>query len=114
MTIEDILEEIVGEIVDEYDAEVAQEIERVDEDTCEALGRTHIDEINETMKLTLPEDGEFDTIGGFVFTELGRVPLSGEALVWQDRVRIRVLGASKRCIDRVRIERLRDGERESA
>ncbi len=115
VTIEDILEEIVGEIVDEYDAEVAAEIERIDDSTCEALGRTHVDEINATMNLRLPEDGDFDTIGGFVFTELGRVPLSGEALVWQDQVRIQVLEASKRRIDRVRVERLDDDpQRESA
>ena len=114
VTIEDILEEIVGEIVDEYDDEVAQEIERIDVDTCEALGRTHVDEINEVMKLQLPEEGDFDTIGGFVFTELGRVPLPGETLVWQDQVRIQVLEASKRRIDRVRIERLNGDQLESA
>lgn len=114
VTIEDILEEIVGEIVDEYDEEAVQEIERIDEDTCEALGRAHVDEINTTMKLELPEDGDFDTIGGFVFTELGRVPLPGEALVWQDQVRIQVLEASKRRIDRVRIQRLDSKQLESA
>ncbi|MCG8451010.1 MAG: hemolysin family protein [Pirellulales bacterium] len=114
VTIEDILEEIVGEIVDEYDEELAQEIERIDEVTCEALGRAHVDEINTAMKLELPEDGDFDTIGGFVFTELGRVPLPGETLVWQDQVRIQVLEASKRRIDRVRIRRLDDDQLESA
>jgi len=113
VTIEDILEEIVGEIVDEYDDEVAPEIERIDKDTCEALGRTHVDEINEAMKMELPEGGDFDTIGGFVFTELGRIPLSGETLVWQNQVRIQVLEASKRRIDRVRIERLNGDQLES-
>ena len=114
VTIEDILEEIVGEIVDEYDEEIVQEIEWIDADTCEALGRTHVDEINEAMKLNLPEGGDFDTIGGFVFSELGRVPLPGEKLVWQDQVRIQVLEASKRRIDRVRIERLDGDQLESA
>ena len=114
VTIEDALEEIVGEIVDEYDAEVDEEIRRVDDDTCEALGRTHVDQINEAMNLDLPDDGDFDTIGGFVFTELGRVPLPGESLTWQDRVRIQVLEATRRRIDRVRVQRLRDGQLESA
>lgn len=114
VTIEDVLEEIVGEIVDEYDQEEAEEIQKIDEDTCEALGRTHVDEINEAMRIELPDDGDFDTIGGFVLTELGRVPLPGESLVWQDRVQISVLEASKRRIDRVRIRRLGNGQRESA
>lgn len=114
VTIEDVLEEIVGEIVDEYDEELAVEIERIDDDTCEALGRTHVDEINEAMHMELPDDGDFDTIGGFVFTELGRIPKPGEKLVWQEKVCIRVLEASKRRIERVRIERLDSNHRESA
>ena len=114
VTIEDVLEEIVGEIVDEYDAEVEQEIQRLDENTCEALGRTHVDVINETMRLDLPDDGDFDTIAGFVFTKLGRVPLVGDTLIWQDLVKIEVLEASKRRIERVRIERLGRGHLESA
>ena len=114
VTIEDVLEEIVGEIVDEYDEETVEEIQRIDDDTCVALGRAHVDEINEAMNLQLPDDGDFDTIGGFVFTELGRVPLPGESLVWQDQVQIQVLEATKRRIDRVRIERLSTGQLESA
>jgi CBS domain containing-hemolysin-like protein len=114
VTIEDVLEEIVGEIDDEYDPESVEEIERIDQDTVEALGRTHIDEINEAMNLELPEDGDYDTIGGLVFSELGRIPQAGEALVWQEKVRISVLEATRRRIDRVRIERLSNGQRESA
>jgi CBS domain containing-hemolysin-like protein len=114
VTIEDVLEEIVGEIDDEYDPESIDEIERIDQDTVEALGRTHIDEINEAMNLELPEDGDYDTIGGLVFSELGRIPQPGETLVWQEKVRIIVLEATRRRIDRVRIERLSGGQRESA
>jgi CBS domain containing-hemolysin-like protein len=114
VTIEDVLEEIVGEIDDEYDPESVDEIECIDERTCEALGRTHIDEINEAMNLELPEDGDYETIGGLVFSELGRIPQTGESVVWQDKVRISVLEATKRRVDRVRIERLENGQRESA
>jgi CBS domain containing-hemolysin-like protein len=114
VTIEDVLEEIVGEIDDEYDPESVEEIQRIDDHACEALGRTHIDEINATMNLELPEDGDYDTIGGLVFSELGRIPQAGEAVVWQDKVRISVLEATKRRVDRVRIERLENGQRESA
>jgi CBS domain containing-hemolysin-like protein len=113
VTIEDVLEEIVGEIVDEYDEEMEAEIEQIDEDTCVALGRTHVDEINEVLNIELPDDGDFDTIGGFVFSELGRVPQPGELLVWQDKVQIQILEATKRRIDRVRVERLPNRQLES-
>jgi CBS domain containing-hemolysin-like protein len=114
VTIEDVLEEIVGEIVDEYDAEFEEEIKVIGEGICEALGRAHIDEINEQMGLALPEDEDYDTIGGFVFTELGRVPIPGEEVSWQESVQVTVLEASRRRIDRVRIERLSKDSREIA
>jgi len=114
VTIEDVLEEIVGEIVDEYDAEFEEEIKVIGEGICEALGRAHIDEINEQMGLALPEDADYDTIGGFVFTELGRVPIPGEELNWQKSVQVTVLEASQRRINRVRIERISKDSREIA
>lgn len=114
VTIEDVLEEIVGEIVDEYDDEIMEEIHQIDEHTCEALGKTRIDEINEHLGIELPEDGDYTTIGGFVFSELGRVPVSGETVTWQEQVKVQVLEASRRRIERVRIERVNGDQRESA
>ncbi len=113
VTIEDVLEEIVGEIVDEYDEAVIEGIRRIDDRSAEALARVHIDEINERLGLAIPEDGEFDTIGGFVFHELGRIPAVGEQLTWQN-VRLTVLEATRRRIDRLRIEVLDAPQRESA
>jgi CBS domain containing-hemolysin-like protein len=103
VTMEDVLEEIVGEIVDEYDPAHVEGVHEVGPGVCEAMGRVHIDEINERLGLGLPEDAEYDTIGGFVFSELGHVPAAGEDLVWQN-VRITVLDATRRRIERVRIE----------
>jgi CBS domain containing-hemolysin-like protein len=114
VTIEDVLEEIVGEIVDEYDEEVVEEILQIDDNTCEALGKTRIDEINERLGIELPADGDYTTIGGFVFSELGRVPVNGETITWQEQVKVHVLEASRRRIERVRIERLNGHQRESA
>lgn len=114
VTIEDVLEEIVGEIIDEYDEELVEEIRVIDPFTTEALGKAHIDEINEQMGLELPEDGDFDTIAGLVFHELGRVPSTGESILFGDNVRITVLEATRRRIERVRIEVLREAEREMA
>ena len=106
VTIEDVLEEIVGEIVDEYDVDVEADIRSLGDDACEAIGRTHVDEVNEALGIELPEDEDYDTIAGFVFTELGRVPSVGETVTWRNHVRVTVLEASKRRIERVRVERL--------
>jgi CBS domain containing-hemolysin-like protein len=106
VTIEDVLEEIVGEIDDEYDQKSESEIRKIDDDRCEALGRAHVDQINAVMGFDLPEEEDFDTIGGFVFNEFGRVPAAGEAITWQDSVRVTVLEASRRRVNRVRLERV--------
>ena len=65
-------------------------------------------EVNQQLGLELPEDADFDTIGGFVFSELGHIPVAGEELVWHN-VRITVLEATRRRIERVRIEVLDGG-----
>jgi len=103
VTIEDVLEEIVGEIIDEYDKDLVDGIKHLDDGVDEALGKVHIDEINQRLGLKLPDDGDFDTIGGLVFSELGHVPLVGEELV-RGNVRITVVEATRRRIVRVRIE----------
>ncbi|MGA2064919.1 MAG: hemolysin family protein [Thermoguttaceae bacterium] len=105
VTLEDVLEEIVGEIADEHDPAASDGIRELGPGAVEAPGRVHLDELNERLGLTLPEDADFDTIGGFVFSELGHVPAAGEELVWRN-VRITVLEATRRRIERVRIETL--------
>ena len=64
------------------------------------------------MGISLPEDQEFDTLGGFLFHELGRIPHVGEELTHGD-VRFRILDAGRRRIDRVAIEVLRPQEEKS-
>jgi CBS domain containing-hemolysin-like protein len=113
VSMEDVLEEIVGEIIDESDKDLVDGIREIDHRTAEALGKVHIDEINERLALELPDDGDFDTIGGFVFTELGHVPAVKEELVWHN-VRITVLEATRRRIQRVRLEVLDRPKRETA
>jgi len=103
VTIEDVLEEIVGEIVDEYDKDLVDGIRELETGLHESLAKVHIDEINERLGLQLPDDGDFDTIGGFVFSELGHIPAVGEQVVCGN-VRITVVEASARRIERVRIE----------
>jgi CBS domain containing-hemolysin-like protein len=77
VTMEDLLEEIVGEIVDEYDVEEPQ-LERLADGSLRAPGRTPIDEVNDVLDVDLPHD-EWDTVGGLVFNAMGHVPSEGEA-----------------------------------
>ena len=77
ISLEDILEEIVGEIVDEYDKEVA-EITKLGETSYIVLGKTAIDEINELLAVDLSGDSDdYDTIGGFIFNHAGTIPDQG-------------------------------------
>lgn len=104
VTMEDILEEIVGEIVDEYDtAEEEEGIRQVGPGVHEVDARVHIDDLNEQFDFNLPEDGDFETIGGFTFTQFGRVPQPQESFTY-GQLRITVLEADKRKINKLRIE----------
>lgn len=106
VTIEDVLEEIVGEIVDEHDEALSDGIRMVSPDVCEARAQVRIAEINEKMGLALPEEADFETVGGFVFHQCGRIPEVGRRLESHGVV-LEVLAATGRRIDLVRIERLR-------
>lgn len=78
VTIEDILEQIVGDIFDEYDNEV-DSVSKIDEDTYEIQADISLEEINERFNLDLPEE-DFDSLGGYIFNTLGRVPVIGDKL----------------------------------
>ena len=104
VTIEDVLEEIVGEIADEHDEAFSDGIRMVAPDVCESLAGVRIADINERMQVALPEESDFETIGGFVFHQCGRIPEVGERIE-SNGVAIEVLAATRRRIERVRIER---------
>lgn len=112
VSIEDVLEEIVGEIEDEYDEDLIEGIKAISDNVYEVYARLRIEELNERLGLSLPEDQDFETVGGFVFHELGRIPAVGEELTRPD-IRIRVIDATRRRIDRVMIEVV-DAEQKSA
>jgi putative hemolysin len=105
VTMEDILEEIVGEIADEYDDEQENEDIRVlDDVSLEVSARVRLDELNRRYDFGLPEDSDFDTIGGFVFAQKGSMPLPGESFEWHKLV-FTVLNADARVIKLLRIDR---------
>lgn len=107
VTMEDVLEEIVGEIVDEYDDELVDPIHRVTPSVIEVDSRVHIDDLVEEFEYELPDDRDYDTIGGFVFKHLGRIPAIDEEFQWGD-IKITVLEADQRRVYKLRIERLSD------
>lgn len=110
ITLEDIIEEIFGDIQDEYDAEPVQ-IVRVDEDTLRADARVGIDEVEHYFDMELPEHPDYESLGGFLMAQSGGVPTSGDEVVWEG-LRFRVIDADSRKVNAVLIERLRDEELE--
>ncbi|HEX9234824.1 MAG TPA: hemolysin family protein [Actinomycetota bacterium] len=82
VTIEDLLEELVGEIADEYDREEPQ-IEPVDESTFRVNGKLSIDDVNELLDVSLPHD-EWDTVAGLMYGLLGAVPTQGETVTYDN------------------------------
>lgn len=108
VTIEDILEEIVGDIMDEYDVEEPAVTQIVDENTSIVDARTPISEINEQLGLQLPEE-EFDTIGGFVFGLFGTQPQEGQKVEYNSLDFV-VEKTDGRRIQKVRIIKTHRGE----
>ncbi|MCL2330084.1 MAG: hemolysin family protein [Phycisphaerae bacterium] len=102
ITIEDILEEIVGEIADEYEGAEPDPMRRIDEHTLEVDARVHIDEVNDELSIEIPEGEDYDTVGGFVLSTMGKIPAVGEEMRFGN-VRLQVLDAEERKINRLRI-----------
>lgn len=104
VSIEDILEEIVGEIQDEYDPQLTEEPFVVQENghwaECEA--KTRIGDLNEQLAVELPESEDYETLGGFVSSQLGRIGITGEVFHWSN-VEFTILIADARRVLRVRI-----------
>ncbi|HEV8354571.1 MAG TPA: hemolysin family protein [bacterium] len=103
VTIEDLLEEIVGPILDEYDVDEEKQIETVDAHTTLVNGRMSVEEVNELLGLELPVE-DVDTIGGFVYRLLGHVPVQGETVAF-DGVDISVERVDGNRITKIRIAR---------
>ena len=103
VTLEDILEELVGEITDEYEKSPPEPIKKIDQNTIEVDARTYIDDLNDQFELNLPEDEDYDTVGGFVFSHLGRVPKTGESFDYEN-LKFTISSAEARRIKRIRIQ----------
>lgn len=80
---EDIIEVIVGDIQDEFDADEEANIQKQDDHTYICDARTPIDDVNDELDLSIPED-DYETIGGYVFEKFGRIPEKGDTTTSDD------------------------------
>ena len=101
ITIEDVLEEIVGDIDDEYDPAAPALTRVLPAGTYELPGTLHLDEVWEACGLAIPE-GDYETLAGFVLDRLGRIPQPGDAFVFQ-RWHLEVVDMDRRRIAKVRL-----------
>jgi CBS domain containing-hemolysin-like protein len=102
ITVEDLLEEIVGEIEDELDRG-HQRVRRISESRWVAVGHAEREHLETSVGITLP-DGDFETIAGFILTATGRIPRVGEEVEW-DQYILTVSKANERAILEVLIQR---------
>jgi CBS domain containing-hemolysin-like protein len=110
ITLEDVLEEIVGEIHDEYDAEV-ELLEKIGEEVWLVAGRMDLGELNEQVGIAIPEE-DFETVGGFVSSVVGKVPAPGERLSYEN-LDFYVTAADARRVKQVRLTVLPEGPPEN-
>jgi len=104
VTLEDILEELVGPIADEYEEAPQESVRKIDANTIEVDARMYVDDLNDEYSLNLPEDEDYDTVGGFIFSRLGYIPKTGEQFAY-DNLAFTIASAERRRVKRVRIRK---------
>jgi putative hemolysin len=111
VTIEDLVEEIVGDIQDEYDHE-EKLYEQINENEYVFDAKISIYDFNELMDMSL-DDSDYETLGGFVYAQLGKIPNAGDTIEFE-KLKITVLATRGRRITKIRVERVPEqSERES-
>ncbi len=113
ITLEDLLEEIVGEISDEHDEEVNEQITAAGDNRYLLAGALAVRDLNRRLKLSLPESEAYTTVGGFLMTEAGHVLKPGETVKYNGLV-FHVDRMEKRRVMRVKLEILESVEKEKA
>lgn len=103
VTIEDILEEIVGEIEDEYDAE-EDLFHPISENVWIVDAKMSIIDAKEQLKISIPQEGDYDTIGGYIFHRAGAIPSKGFTIKL-DTIELEVLRSNDRKVEKVKIKR---------
>ena len=102
VTIEDILEEIVGEIEDEYDEDEESLYHLRTDGIWEVDARMTIIDIEEKLALKIPHEGDYDTIGGYVYHKMGTIPNKG-VIIHHDEFELEILQSNERCVEKIAI-----------
>jgi CBS domain containing-hemolysin-like protein len=102
VTLGDIIREIVGSVQDEFDEEAPQAVRRLQNGTAEVEASVRVSEVNQELSTEIPEGDDYETLAGFVLSELGHFPKRGEKFV-ANGVEYVVLDASERRVHRVSI-----------
>lgn len=100
ITLEDLLEEIVGEIRDEYDADEKELIQKIDDRTYLVEGSMKLDDINDTLNTSLDSE-DYDSLGGIVIEYLDRLPADGEEVQLENGIRLKVQGIDQNRIVKI-------------
>lgn len=111
VTLEDIIEEIVGDIRDEYDEEEQPLIESSDENEFTVKAEMRISDLNEILPEPLPESGDYESLGGLIMYETGKIPHEGEILSLFG-YEIEILEAEKNYLESVRLRLIQDIDNE--
>jgi CBS domain containing-hemolysin-like protein len=111
LTVEDVLEQIVGRIEDEYDEKTERRV--VETNDVELDGTTRIRDLESEYGIEIPADGGFETLAGFLLFRLGEIPQPGESVEYSGR-RYTVLEMDRNRIARVRVERVPEQPAEAA
>ncbi|MCK9236283.1 MAG: hemolysin, partial [Acholeplasmataceae bacterium] len=107
VTIEDLIEEIVGNILDEYDDE-EEEIKVINDESYEILGLTNIDDVEDLLEAKLPVE-DYDTLSGFILGQLGRLPETDEdiTITYHDFI-FEVIEMNDGIIKKIRVTKPKD------
>ena len=100
VTIEDLIEEIVGDIEDEYDEVVDKEIQILNENEYLIVGTLKIDTLNDMLNINI--ESEFETIGGYIIEKIGRLPQVGEVVEFEN-VKFKIENVGKNRIKGLRV-----------
>ena len=102
ITIEDVIEEIVGEIEDEHDKDDHFNFKKIDSNTFEAKADMTLDDFNHESNLSIVEEN-VDTLGGYIFSKINRVPYAGEVIKVDNTYQFEIIEADPRKIKKIRI-----------